>query len=81
MQDRFISLLYPSVESYDAHQSGECRPSISDDVCDELGLTEIFDLKNGRLSDFFTADVDVILYRQKTLDDMMNVPEIKATLA
>ncbi len=81
MQDRFISLLYPTEDSYNAHQSGECRPNISEDVCDELGLNEIFDLKNGRLSDFFTMDSEVIRYRQETLDDMLNVPEIKDTLS
>ncbi len=80
MQDKFISLLYPSLSSYSAHVSGECRPNISDDVCSELGLSEIFNLKCGRLSDFFTMDGEVISYRQKTFLDVANIPEVKETL-
>lgn len=81
MQDKFISLLYPSAESYGEHQSGVRRPNISDSVCYELGLDEIFNLKSGRLSDFFTTDESVIGYRQATFADMSRVPEIKETLA
>ena len=81
MEEKFISLLYPSAASYDEHQSGARRPNISEAVCSELGLTEILDLKNGRLSDFFTVDEEVIRYRQATVDDMLSVPEIKGTLA
>ena len=81
MQERFISLLYPSRESYAEHQSGKRRPNISDSVCLELGLDEIFNLKSGRLSDFFTDDVDVIRYRQATFADMSRIAGIKETLA
>ena len=81
MQDKFISLLYPSRESYEAHQSGAKRPNISSDVCRELGLDEIFDLRSGRLSDFFTVDGEVIRYRQLTLEDMSTIPELSETLA
>ena len=81
MEDKFISLLYPSKESYNAHTSGALRPDISEQVCEELGLCEIFALKAGRLSDFFTMDEAVIKYRQGTLKDMEEVPELAATLA
>lgn len=81
MEDRFISLLYPTEQSRRAHLDGSARPNITETVCDELGLNEIFNLKSGRLSEFFTSDAEVIKYRQKTLTDMMNVPELKATLA
>ena len=81
MQDRFISLLYPDAASYEKHQRGEFRPDISSDVCSELGLEEIFDLRRGVLSDFFTYDESVILYRQQTLQDMVAIPEIRETLA
>ena len=81
MQEKFISLLYPCFKSYEEHISGARRPDISEDVCDELGLNEIFALKSGRLSEFFTMDEEVILYRQKTLGDMAAVPELKDTLA
>ena len=50
-------------------------------MCRELGLDEIFSLKNGSLSDFFTSDSEVIAYRQAALDDMVNIPEIGETLS
>ncbi len=81
MLDKFISLLYPTEQSRSAHADGIGLPDISDDVCIELGLEEIFDLKCGRLADFFTTDEDVIRYRQQTLEDMVEIPEIGATLA
>ncbi|MBO5907912.1 MAG: hypothetical protein J6Q85_07160 [Clostridia bacterium] len=81
MQDKFISLLYPTTESYMAHVGGERRPNISEDVCLELGLFEILGLKRGRLSDFFTMDEEVIRYRQKTFLDIQNIPEVRETLA
>lgn len=81
MSQKFISLLYPSVESHDFHSNRANLPNISPDVCYELGLEEILSLKNGELSDFFTTDVEVIRYRQATLEDMANIPEIAKTLA
>ena len=81
MEERFVSLLYPSEESRDRHADRRNLPNISENVCDELGLTEIFELKNCALSDFFTKDPEVILYRQNTVLDMMNIPEIKETLS
>ena len=81
MKDSFISLLYPSAEQRDYHAYRENLPNISDDVCLELGLEEIFSLKNGVLSDFFTSSTEVIEYRQMTLRDMARIPEIKDTLA
>lgn len=81
MADRFISLLYPDEASRTAHMNGDALPNVSDAVCDELGLTEIFNLKNGRLSTFFTADENVIRYRQETIADVTSVPELRETLA
>ena len=81
MEEKFISLLYPSEESYNYHTDRKNLPDISEDVCDELGLNEIFNLKNCSLSDFFTMDEGVILYRQETVRDMMEIPEIRDTLA
>ena len=81
MQEKFISLLYPNEESRTRHSDRAALPNISYDVCFELGLEEIFNLKNGTLSDFFTADEEVIEYRQQTLADMTEIPEIMATLA
>ena len=81
MKETFISLLYPSIDSREWHAYRENLPNISEDVCRELGLDEIFALKNGSLSDFFTYDESVIAYRQMTLQDMADIPEIKSTLA
>ena len=78
---KFMSLLYPTLESYEKHSDRKNLPNISETVCDELGLTGLFDLKNSSLSDFFTTDEDVIKFRQKTLTDLMSVPELKKTLA
>ncbi len=80
MEERFISLLYPNAESRDRHFDRADLPNISEQVCDELGLTELFGLRSGSLSDFFTMDEEVILYRQHTFADMESVPEIRETL-
>lgn len=81
MQENFISLLYPNENSRDAHADGKSLPNISDDVCYELGLEEIFDLKCGSLSNFFTKDEEVIAYRQRTLNDVVEIPELSKTLS
>lgn len=67
-----FSLLYPDETTRQAHYSGQAVPDISMFVLDELGLTQIFDLKNGDLSDFFTMDPSVIQYRLDTFTDMLN---------
>ena len=56
MQERFISLLYPTAESRERHFDRANLPNVSEQVCDELGLNEIFGLKSGSLTDFFTMD-------------------------
>lgn len=81
MANKFMSLLYPSEESFAYHEERANLPDISDDVCYELGLEEIFNLKNCSLSDLFTSDPAVIGYRQQTLADMAAIPEIAETLA
>ena len=81
MQEKFISLLYPNEKSYSYHQNRANLPDISEKVCDELGLSEIFGLKSGSLPDFFTADPEVIKYRQATLTDILNIPELRDTLS
>ena len=81
MGNKFISLLYPSEQSQSFHSDRDNLPNISDSVCEELGLNEIFDLKSGSLTDFFTEDAEVIKYRQQTISDMMRLPEIRQTLS
>ncbi len=81
MEERFISLLYPSEESRDFHADRKNLPNIDENVCDELGLNEIFNLKSSSLTDFFTTDSEVIKYRQSVISDMLANPEIKETLS
>ena len=81
MADRFISLLYPSEAAYNHHSDRANLPNVSETVCEELGLNEIFRLKNAVLTDFFTSDMEVIDYRQKTLRDILEIPELSETLS
>jgi len=81
MENRFISLLYPSEQSLEYHSDKENLPRISEEVCEELGLDEIFNLRNSSLTNFFTMDTEVIEYRQAAFSDMLNIPELKETLA
>ena len=66
-----FSLIYPTEEHRRRHDSGECVPDIDLFTLQELGLLEIFTLKNRDLSEFFTTDPVVMRYRMATFDDMM----------
>jgi DNA mismatch repair ATPase MutS len=81
MAQRFISLLYPDADSQAFHENRANLPSISEDVCRELGLNEIFLLKSSSLTEFFTEDADVIRYRQSTIEDLLSIPELLETLS
>ena len=81
MEEKYISLLYPNEEAEIYHSYRDNLPNISEAVCDELGLTELFNLKSSSLTDFFTEDLEVIKYRQKTVADILAIPELKSTLA
>jgi len=75
-----FSLIFPSHEAQLRHFSGESRPMIDMYVLEELGLNEIFELKNSDLSEYFTTDTDVINYRMEVFGDMLEFPEITKTL-
>ena len=81
MEKLNFSLLYPSEQSQLYHENPSNRPDISGAVCDELGLTEIFGLRSSAVEDFFTSDKEVIEYRQRTLRDLLELPELLETLA
>ena len=81
MEDNFLSLLYPDRASMSRHADKRNLPKISKEVCDELGLTEIFGLKSSSLCDFFTLDRGVIEYRQKVMRDLMELPELLEVLS
>ena len=81
MEQKFMSLLYPNEQSQIYHSYKGNLPNISEDVCDELGLTDLFNLKSSSLVDFFTSDPEVIKHRQATIKDILEIPELKETLA
>lgn len=81
MENKHISLLYPSKESLARHLDRDALPKISEEVCTELGLSEIFGLRNGSLTDFFTSDPDVIAYRQAAFTDLSENPTLGKMLS
>ena len=66
-----FSLIYPNAESRRDHDSGKSLPDIDLFTLQELGLLEIFNLKNGDLSEFFTTNPAVMTYRMATFGDML----------
>ena len=81
MEKMFVSLLYPSEASEIFHHNRANLPKVTEDVCDELGLNEIFDLKTSSLTEYFTTDEEVISYRQAVIRDLLAVPELLDTLS
>ncbi len=75
-----FSLIYPTETARRRHESGECVPDIDLFTLQELGLLEIFNLKNRDLSEFFTIDPDVMRYRMATFDDMLRCPSLNDML-
>ena len=81
MNNKFLSLIYPSSELCEKHAQGSLRPNISEDVSIELGLSDTVDMKNGNISEYYTSDRETIEYRQKTFADIMNIPGLSDALA
>ncbi|MBQ7335140.1 MAG: hypothetical protein IJW92_01530 [Clostridia bacterium] len=75
-----FSLIYPSEEMRRRHDSGECMPDIDLFTLQELGLLELFNLKNRDLSEFFTTESEVMRYRMATFDDMLRCRELTEML-
>lgn len=75
-----FSLIYPTEESQAAHYDGTDRPFIDMFVLEELGLLEIFNLKNSDLDEYFTCDPSVIEHRMEVFSDMLEFPQISTTL-
>jgi hypothetical protein len=80
MENINISLIYPENKTVGEDEIDSILPNISNDVLDELELNSVFDLRNSRLSDYFTYDKEVIEYRQKVFKDMLECPDIAKTL-
>ena len=75
-----FSLIFPDEATQTAHYSGAGKPNIDMFVLDELGLLEVFSLKNSNLDEFFTTDERVIKHRMDVFEDMLAFPEISVTL-
>ena len=75
-----FSLIYPDEASKTRHFDGVDAPAIDMFALEELGLLEVFDLKNSDLDEYFTADANVIKHRMDVFDDMLAFPEISVTL-
>ncbi len=75
-----ISLIYPSIEHKERHYSGADTPYITNEVLNDLGLNDIFDLRSGMLCDFFTMDKEVIEYRQRVFADLLGCEELSSIL-
>ncbi len=75
-----FSLIYPDEKTAAAHYSGAAIPNIDMFVLEELGLLEVFNLKNSNLDEYFTSDASVIKHRQEVFADMLAHPEISVTL-
>ena len=75
-----FSLIYPDEKALKAHYSGVDRPSIPMFELEELGLTDLLELRGGNLSEFFTTDKEVMEYRMEVFEDMLANEDIAKTL-
>ena len=72
-----ISLLYPDEASL---RAGPAGAAFAEHDAKELEFDKLIDLKSCDLGEFFTADAEVIRYRQETFADMMRSPELSDVL-
>ena len=75
-----ISLLYPDTESIRRQSVGGGGAKLNDVTAEQLELYYLIDLKSSDIGSFFTADAEVIRYRQETFADMTANPEIARVL-
>ncbi len=75
-----ISLLYPDADSLRRHAAGEEIARMSTVTTEQLELSVLMDLKSCDFGSFYTADPEVILYRQSTFADMLANPELTQVL-
>ena len=75
-----FSLIYPDEQSQSDNYTGKDRPVIDAFVLEELGLSEVFELKNSNLDEYFTCSPAVISHRMEVIEDMLAYPEISTVL-
>jgi hypothetical protein len=76
-----FSLIYPDEKTLKAHYSGEDRADIAMFELEELGLLDIFELRSGELSEFFTQDERVMKYRMEVFEDMLSNEDISKMIS
>ena len=80
MHDFNFSLIFPDETTQKNSDRGITKPMITKEVLEQLELTELVELKNSDLTDYFTTDPAVIEYRLQNFEDMMEIPEIEEVL-
>ncbi len=80
MQLDNFSLIYPEISMKGAGLFNNSVPGIDMFVLDELGMTDLIELKSSDLSEYFTMDPSVIEYRLATFRDMLENPSLSETL-
>ncbi len=75
MINKPFSLIFPDPENI----RGEIV-DISKDTVEAIELDYLINLKNSTLSEYFTSDSDTIRYRQNTVRDMLDNPELSKLL-
>ena len=75
-----FSLLYPAENTQNRYDE-RLHPNIDMFVLEELGLLDVFNLKNSDLSEYFTSDPLAIRYRNEVFADMLACPSISKTLS
>ena len=68
-----FSLLYPAENTQNRYDE-RLHPNIDMFVLEELGLLDVFNLKNSDLSEYFTSDPLAIRYRNEVFADMLACP-------
>lgn len=75
MVTRPFSLIFPN-----ADRISDVRVDISNETVEAIELDYLISLKNSTLSEYFTTDIETLRYRQQTVRDMLEHPELSKLL-
>lgn len=75
MKIKPFSLIFPTTEDV-----GKYRVDVSSETVEAIELDYLINLKNSSICEYFTADPDTIRYRQSTIRDMEECPELSKLL-
>lgn len=76
----FYSLLFPDAGAQARHFSGQSVPDVSEDVIEEIGLSDYLSVRSAKLTEFLSVEPETIRFRQKVFSDLTQTPEIAETL-